>query len=169
MSSFPRLLLVAAFGAVIAPVCLAWGLQHTGAVGASLLLNFEAAFTVLFGWLLFREHIGGRVGLALGLMGAAGACLVYRASSNDVGWGAIAIAPATIAWALDNALTRPMADLDPTQVVRWKASFGAILSFALSSLVRQPFPPLRGAMVLLACGALGYGLSLRFYLRAQRL
>jgi len=168
MSSFPRLLLVAAFGAVIAPMCLAWGLQRTGAVGASLLLNFEAAFTVLFGWVFFHEHVGWRVGLALALMVAAGACLVYGASSGGIGWGAIAIVVATLAWALDNALTRPMADLNPTQVVRWKASFGALFSFALSSIVRQPFPPVRNAVVLIACGALGYGLSLRFYLRAQR-
>jgi drug/metabolite transporter (DMT)-like permease len=168
MSSFPRLLLVAAFGAVVAPVCLAWGLQHTGAVGASLLLNFEAAFTVLFGWWFFREHVGRRVGLALALMAVAGGCLVYRGSSNGFGWGAIAIVGATVAWALDNALTRPLADLDPTQVVRHKASFGALFSFALSSIVRQPFPPLRDGLVLLACGALGYGVSLRFYLQAQR-
>ena len=167
-SALPRLLLVAAFGAVIAPVCLVWGLQRTGAVGASLLLNFEGAFTVLLGWLLFREEVGRRVGFALVLMAVAGACLVYRASSESFGWGAMAIVAATLAWALDNSLTRPLADLDPTQVVRWKASFGALLSFALTSLVGQPFPPLRNAVVLLACGALGYGVSLRFYLRAQR-
>jgi drug/metabolite transporter (DMT)-like permease len=168
IESLPRLLLVAIFGAVIAPVCLAWGLQHTGAVGASLLLNFEAAFTVLFGWLLFHEHVGRRVGLALALMAGAGACLVYRGSADGIGWGAIAIVAATLAWAFDNALTRPMADLNPTQVVRWKASLGTLFCFALSSIIRQPFPPLGSALVLLGCGALGYGLSLRFYLRAQR-
>ncbi len=168
MGSLPRLLLVAMFGAVIAPVCLAWGLQHTGAVGASLLLNFEAAFTVLLGWWLFHEHVGRRVIVALTLMAGAGACLVYRASSDGIGWGAIAIVAATLAWALDNTLTRPMADLDPTQVVRWKASLGTLFTLALSSVIREPFPSLQNALVLLACGALGYGISLRFYLRAQR-
>jgi drug/metabolite transporter (DMT)-like permease len=168
MSALPRLSLVAAFGAVLAPVCLAWGLQRTGALGASLLLNFEGAFTVVLGWLLFREEVGRRAGLALVLMAAAGACLVYRAGSGGFGWRAIAIVVATFAWALDNTLTRPLADMNPTQVVRWKASFGALFSFALAGIIGQPFPPLRNALALLGCGALGYGLSLRFYLRAQR-
>jgi drug/metabolite transporter (DMT)-like permease len=166
--SLPRLLLVAVFGAVLAPMCLAWGLQRTGAVGASLLLNFEGAFTVFFGWLLFHEQVGKRVGFALGLMAVAGACLVFGASAGTFGWGAVAIIVATLAWALDNALTRPLADLDPTQVVRWKASLGALFSFAVSSIVHQPFPSFRNALLLLACGALGYGVSLRLYLRAQR-
>jgi drug/metabolite transporter (DMT)-like permease len=167
-SSLPRLFVVAMFGAFVAPVCLAWGLQRTGAVGASLLLNLEAAFTVLLGWLLFREHVGRRAGAALALMAVAGACLVFRASPEGFGWGAIAIVAATLAWSFDNALTRPLADLDPTQVVRWKGSFGTLASFALLAFVRQPLPPLRHAIALLACGAVGYGVSLRFYLRAQR-
>jgi drug/metabolite transporter (DMT)-like permease len=167
-SSVPRLLLVAAFGAFLAPVFLAWGLQHTGAVGASLLLNFEGAFTVLLGWLVYREEVSRRVGLALVLMAAGGACLVYRASSEAFGWGAMGIVAATLSWALDNTLTRPLADLDPTQVVRWKASLGALFSLALAGVVRQPFPRIPSALALLGCGAIGYGLSLRFYLRAQR-
>jgi len=169
LGSLPRLLVVAIFGAVVAPACLAWGLQHTGAVGASLLLNFEAVFTVLFGWVFFHEHVGRRLTLALALMTGAWVCLVYPANVGGIGWGALAIVGATLAWALDNALTRPMADLSPTGVVRWKASLGTVFSFALSSTVfRQPFPSLRSAVVLLLCGALGYGISLRFYLRAQR-
>ena len=84
-SSLPRLLFVALFGAVAAPVCLAWGLQHTGAVGASLLLNLEAAFTVLLGWLVFREHVGRRVKAALALMAVANACLMLHASTDSFG------------------------------------------------------------------------------------
>ncbi len=36
-----RLITVALLGAVLAPVSLAWGLQHMSAMKASLLLNFE--------------------------------------------------------------------------------------------------------------------------------
>src|SRR3954464_5174633 len=50
----PRLVSVALLGAVAAPVCLIWGLQRTDAVSASLLLNFEAAFTVLLAWGVHR-------------------------------------------------------------------------------------------------------------------
>ena len=39
-----------------------------------------------------------------------------------------------------------------------------MLSFAM----HQPFPRFRATLALLACGATGFGLSLRFYLLAQR-
>ena len=164
-----RLTLVAFVGAVFAPACLAWGLQRTSGSGASLLLNFEAVFTVLLAWRLYREPIGRRVGLALILMLAGGACLVVAGkSSAHFGWGAGAVVLATFGWALDNALTRPLADLNPTQVVRWKAGLGATFGLLLSLVLNQPFPEKANMLGLLLCGATGYGLSLRFYLLAQR-
>ncbi len=76
-----RVLAVALAGALFAPACLAWGLQHTSGASASLLLNFEAAFTVLLGWRLYHEHLGRRIVLALTLMLAGGACLVARTAN----------------------------------------------------------------------------------------
>src|SRR6185312_5880553 len=51
----PRLVAIALAGAVIAPACLAWGLQRTSAVSGSLMLNLEAVFTALLARALFRE------------------------------------------------------------------------------------------------------------------
>jgi drug/metabolite transporter (DMT)-like permease len=166
----PRLFWVAVLGAVMAPIALAWGLQHASATSASLLLNFEAVFTVLLGRLFFGEHMGTRVTLAVTLMVLAGTCLVLagRTDVGGVGWGAIAIVLATLCWAMDNALTKPLADLDPTEVVRWKAALGAALGLGLSLALRQHFPDGISAIALLACGATGYGASLRLYLLAQR-
>jgi drug/metabolite transporter (DMT)-like permease len=165
----PRLLLVALVGAVLAPVCLTWGLQRTDAVSASLLLNFEAVFTVLLAWLVHRESIGRRVALALGFMAVGGGLLVAAgARSAGFGVGAFAVVLATFGWALDNTLARPLAELSPPQVVQWKGALGATLSFALAFGSHQPFPQAAPLCGLLLCGATGYGLSLRFYLRAQR-
>ncbi len=165
----PRLVAVAVLGALVAPVCLAWGLHHTSAATASLLLNLEALFTVLLAFVLYREPIGGRVLAAVALMVGGGACLVLEgARGGSVGLGALAVVFATLGWALDNTLTRPLSGLDPTEVVRWKAALGAALGFALAWTEHAPFPPARDAVALLACGAVGYGLSLRLYLRAQR-
>ena len=165
-----RLLLVALVGAVIAPICLTWGLQHTTATSASLLLNFEAIFTVVLAWLVYREPIGRRVVLALVVMGIGGGLLVLgsTAARSGFGWGTVAVMLATVGWAVDNTLTRPLADLNPTQVVRWKGALGAAVGVVLSLALRQPFPRLPAMLALLACGATGYGLSLRFYLLAQR-
>ncbi len=165
-----RLVLVAFMGGLVAPVLLTWGLQRTTATNGSLLLNFEAIFTVVFAWLFFRERIGPRVAMAMTLMVAGGVWLVMSgvARVGGLGLGAIAVVLATMAWALDNTLTRPLADLDPTEVVRWKGTLGAGAAATLSVILHQPFPRLDATLALLACGATGYGVSLRLYLLAQR-
>jgi drug/metabolite transporter (DMT)-like permease len=166
-----RLVAVALLGAVAAPVSLAWGLQRTSGVTASLLLNLEAVFTVMLARLVWREPIGARVALAASAMVGAGALLVTagRTDSAVGGWGALAVVAATIAWAADNVFGRPLADRDPTRVVLAKGALGAALSLSLGRLQGESAPPWGAAVGLAAAGAVGYGASLRLYLRAQRL
>jgi drug/metabolite transporter (DMT)-like permease len=179
----PRLAVVSLLGAVVAPVCLAWGLQRTSGVTASLLLNLEALFTVLLARALWAEPIGPRVAAALAAMIGGGALLiaggrapVIDASSmgSFVGRaggqleGALAVVAATLAWAGDNVVARPLADRDTAHVVLVKASLGAAVSLVLGRALGEPWPPLPAAFALAACGAIGYGASLRLYLRAQR-
>ena len=165
-----RLIGVAAAGAVVAPVALSWGLQRTGSMSASLVLNFEALFTVLLARALFKEPIGWRVGVAIGLMLTSGALLATQASGNRaVGIaGLLAVVVATLAWAVDNTLTRPLAQLDPVRVVLWKGSIGAAVTLTMALVRQEPPPRWTAAGALLLCGASGYGLSLRLYLLAQR-
>ena len=111
-----------------------------------------------------------RVALALVLMVAGGALLVTggREFAVGAGWGAAAVLAASFGWAADNTLTRPLADLDPTSVVLGKGAFGAALSSAVALLLHERLPGPVDAATLLACGAVGYGASLRLYLLAQR-
>lgn len=164
-----RLALVALLGAVVAPVLLAWGLRRSGAAEASLCLNFEAVFTIGLAWLLFREPVGWRVLFAALLMFLGGLVVALAPGlPHQGGAGLLAVVGATLAWAADNTLTRPLAELDPRAVVRTKAGLGALLALALSLVLGEPRPSAAGALGLLAVGAVGYGLSLRLYLRAQR-
>jgi drug/metabolite transporter (DMT)-like permease len=166
-----RVAVVALLGAVVAPVALAWGLQRTSGITASLLLNLEAIFTVLLARALWREPIGGRVALAVTAMVAGAALLIVqgRAVSVAAGWGALAVAGATLAWAGDNVVGRPLADRDPTRVVLAKGTLGAALSFALARAAGERWPAWGAVAALAATGAVGYGASLRLYLRAQRI
>jgi drug/metabolite transporter (DMT)-like permease len=167
---FPRLLAIAFFGAALAPALFAWGLQRVSATYGSLLLNGEAVFTVGLAALLHHEHVGRRVALAVLLMFAGGAVTVAGASSTgSVGLlGSLAVVAAVFSWALDNVLTRPFADLDPAAVVRVKALGGVLLTGALAFSCGEPRPGWTPIIGLLACGATGYGVSLRLYLLAQR-
>ncbi|MBL8741370.1 MAG: EamA family transporter [Myxococcales bacterium] len=166
-----RVAAVALFGALLAPASLAWGLQNTGALSASLLLNLEAVFTVALAAILYREPVGRRVMLAVGLMLAGGALLALRsqASGGASLLGVVAVLGASLGWALDNTLTRPLSDFDPRGVVLGKAVIGSALALATAAVLGEPLPSWSGAAGIFACGATGYGLSLRLYLGAQRI
>ena len=83
-------------------------------------------------------------------------------------WGLLAVMLATVAWGVDNTLSRGVADRDPGQVVLVKAVLGSACTLTLATLFDEPIPLVTTAMGLVAVGATGYGLSLRFYLLAQR-
>jgi drug/metabolite transporter (DMT)-like permease len=165
-----RLGLIAGFGAFLAPVLLAFGLGRTSGTTASLLLNLEAVFTVLFAVGLYGEHVGRRVTLAVTAIAAGGALSIlgrWGSGSAEI-VGLLAVAAATACWAADNALSRPLADLDGSQVVFGKGVLGASLSLAIALVRVEPRPGVGAAVILFACGFLGYGASLRLYLLAQR-
>ncbi|MGH7271246.1 MAG: EamA family transporter, partial [Polyangiaceae bacterium] len=169
-ADIPRLVGIAILGAAVAPACLAWGLHRTSATSASLLLNFEAVFTVLLARVFHHEPIGKRVGLAVALMIAACA-LLLRSSAPDVGsigLGMIPVLYAALGWACDNTLMRPLADADPSRVAFWKSALGALASASIAFATLERLPSLGAVLGLLVCGAIGYGASLRLYLLAQR-
>jgi drug/metabolite transporter (DMT)-like permease len=165
-----RLLAMAGFGAVIGPVALAWGLQRTSGTSASLMLTLEALFTALLAWRLYRETMDGRVWTAMLLLLAGGTVLILDQGRSGTAqlWGLIAVALATAAWGIDNTLSRALAERDPGQVVLFKALLGSAATAVLAFTWREPLPSAATSIALFAVGATGYGLSLRFYLLAQR-
>ncbi len=165
-----RLIAMAAFGAVVGPVALAWGLQRTSGTSASLMLTLEALFTAVLAWRLYHERMDRRVGIAMLLLLAGGACLVLdqgRAGATS-GLGLLAVALATAAWGVDNTLSRALAERDPSQVVLAKSAMGASFSGLVAFGLGETRPDAVAAAGLLLVGATGYGLSLRLYLLAQR-
>lgn len=167
---WPILLLMAIFGAAAAPALLAWGLQRTSATSASLALTLEAVFTLLLAHWCYRESLDRRVALAMALLTTGGALLLLDRADGGNGQllGLLAVVTATAAWAVDNTLSRHLADADPGQVVLGKAGLGAASALGIGYLSGEAWPLWPTALALSAIGAIGYGLSLRFYLLAQR-
>lgn len=166
----PRLLAVALCGAVLGPVAMAWGLQRTSGAGASLMLTLEALFTAMLAWRLYGETMDQRVWAAVLLLLAGGITLVMAQGQGGGSqtWGLLAVMLATAAWGMDNALSRALAERDPGQVVLAKAALGVTATTCLALVTREPMPGAASTIGLLLVGATGYGLSLRFYLLAQR-
>lgn len=169
-SDAPRLALMALFGAAVGPVALAWGLQRTSGAGASLMLTLEAVFTAALARLCYHETLDRRVILAMALLTLGGMALVLDRAEGGASQmlGLLAVMVATAAWGVDNTLSRALATRDPGQVVMFKGTIGAIATTLLAPVVGEPVPGPWPAVALLAVGATGYGLSLRFYLLAQR-
>ena len=169
-SDWPRLFAMAGTGAVVGPVALVWGLQHTSGSSASLMLTLEAVFTAVLAWRWYGETLDKRVVLAVLLLLSGGVGLVIE--QGTLGqvqlWGLLAVMLATVAWGVDNTLSRGVADRDPGQVVLIKAALGSLCTGALAVLFNEPAPLAMTAIGLVTVGATGYGLSLRFYLLAQR-
>lgn len=169
-SDFPRIAAMAGFGAVIGPVALAWGLQRTSGSSASLMLTLEALFTASLAWILYGETMDLRVITAMLFLLAGGVALVLEQGMRGDAQlsGLLSVLIATIAWGIDNTISRDVADRDPGQVVLAKATLGAAATAVIALLYREPTPALTAAVALLLIGATGYGLSLRLYLLAQR-
>lgn len=162
-----RICVAGALGACLAPALFAWGLARVSGSTGSLLLTSETVATVVLARMVLGERVSGRIAIAV-VMIISGTVVLAGLSGRANVAGAIAIVLATIAWAADNVITRPLADVDSVGVVRWKSAMGATLSIVVG-LVREGVPKLSlvAAALLLVAGALGYGLSLRAYLAAQ--
>jgi drug/metabolite transporter (DMT)-like permease len=153
---------MAGTGAVIGPVALVWGLQHTSGSSASLMLTLEAVFTAVLAWRWYGETMDKRVIGAVLLMPAGGVVLVIEQGAwGPVQlWGLLAVMLATVAWGVDNTLSRGVADRDPGQVVLVKATLGALCTLFLATGLDEPVPRATTAMGLVAVGAKGLWLEL---------
>jgi len=164
-----RLGLVALLGAVCAPALLVAGLARTDGATASLVLVWEAPFTVVLARLFFREHLGRRVLAAIGLVTLGALVLASGAAARGSATGVVLVAAAALSWALDNLLSRTLADADPGLVVAFKGACGGGAAAFTALVAREAWPTAGRVAALWAIGAAGYGLSLQLYLRAQAL
>src|SRR5262249_31765725 len=107
---------------------------------------------------------------AVALICFGGMLLPLRTSRADFrgGAGLALVAAATLAWALDNTLSRPLAARRSTSVIAWKSIVGVVLSTSLAFIAKDPWPAIGNTLGLFACGVFGYGLSLKLYVLAQR-
>src|SRR5215510_5825458 len=155
-------------GGVLAPPLLLWGLARSPAVTTALLLNLEVVFTVLLAGIVFHEHLGTRISVAAILMAAGGVVLGWAPGDPAIALGAAAVAAACLLWALDNNLTRLIAEGDPLLIVQIKGLVAGTVNVVLALATGQSVPPSGTIAFGLALGAVSYGTSLVLYILAMR-
>lgn len=155
-------------GGVVGPILLMVGLRATAASTASLLLNLEGVLTALLAWFVFRENFDRRIAAGMAAIVTGGVVLAWGDPAGP-GLGALAIAGACLAWALDNNLTRRVAAADPLQVAGIKGLVAGLVNGAIGLAVTRAQLP-RPSVILAAAvvGSLGYGVSLTLFVRALR-
>jgi drug/metabolite transporter (DMT)-like permease len=158
-----------AFGGALGPFLLMYGLRVTDAASASLILNLEGVFTALLAWYAFKENFDRRIAIGMALIVAGGVVLSTGPALRAAGIvGPMAIAGACLAWALDNNLTRKVANNDAMMVACIKGLVAGTTSVALALRYGAHWP---SAALLLRAGLVGfvsYGLSLTLFVLALR-
>jgi drug/metabolite transporter (DMT)-like permease len=153
---------------VLAPPLLLWGLQRSSATTTALLLNLEVVFTVLLAGIVFNEHLGGRIAVAAFIMAAGGVVLGWTPGDPSIAAGTAAVTGACLLWALDNNLTRVIAEGDPLLIVEIKGLVAGAVNVLLA-LASGQAPPAAGTIAFgLALGAVSYGTSLVLFILAMR-
>jgi len=156
-------------GGVIAPISLMIGLTKTSGFSASLLLNLEGLTTALIAVLIFKENAGMRLWAALACMTFAGIFLTWDPSRGKFTLaGPLFIFLAMIGWGLDNNFTRNISDKNPVQITKLKGLFAGLISLAIVFILGIKTSLHPRLIFALLIGALCYGLSLVFFIKALK-
>jgi drug/metabolite transporter (DMT)-like permease len=168
-SDAPWLAGAIAAGGIVGPVLLMFALALGPAAPSSLLLNLEGVFTALLAWLVFREHVHGRIAAGMAAITTGGLMLSWDTSAPSVvDRAALLVVGACAAWAIDNNLTRRVSHGDPVQVAAIKGCVAGAVNLAIALARGAALPPATVALTAASVGLLGYGVSLTLFVLALR-
>lgn len=169
-SEWPWLIGAIAFGGVLGPVALMFGLTLTSGATASLMLNLESVLTAVLAWVVFKENADRRIVAGMLAIVAGGLLLAWpQNSAQPQGWiGPLAVALACVCWAIDNNLTRKVSASDALFIAGIKGLVAGGVNGALALLLGAKLPHMTVLGPALIVGFLGYGISLVLFVLALR-
>ena len=154
---------------IAAPIFLMIGLKMTSAANVSLLNNFEIVATTLIALLIFKEPIGRRLWGAILLIVISSIILsVEDISSFSFSLGSVFVLLACTCWGLENNCTRKLSVKDPLQVVIIKGFGSGTGSLIIALISKERVNNISYIIAALILGFVAYGLSIFFYIYAQR-
>jgi drug/metabolite transporter (DMT)-like permease len=154
---------------VAAPIFLLLGLSMTSAANASLLNNFEIVATSIIAFAVFKEKISARLWLGIAFVMLSCTLLSFEgAESFSVSYGSLFILLACVCWGIENNCTRALSSKDPQQIVTIKGIFSGLGSLIIALIVGERAENLWSVVLVLILGFVSYGLSIFFYVYAQR-
>ncbi len=155
---------------IAAPIFLLLGLKSITAANASLLNNFEIVATAIIALVIFKEKISAR--LWAGIVFIVGSCVLLSVEDISLfrfSYGSIFILLACICWGFENNCTRKISSKDPLQIVLLKGVFSGLGSVVIGLCINEKISNIWSVFAVLGVGFVAYGLSIFFYVYAQRL
>ena len=154
---------------IAAPIFLMIGLTKCSAANASLLNNFEIVATSLIALFIFREAINKKLWSAIVLVTISSILLSFEnMSSLEFSWGSLFVLLACICWGFENNCTRMLSSKNPAQIVIIKGIGSGCGALVLSLIIGEFYFHLGYIILALLLGFVAYGLSIYFYIYAQR-
>ena len=154
---------------IAAPIALMVGISRTSAANASLLNNFEIVATALIARALFHEAISRTLMAGIALVTLSTILLSAQdISSFSLSAGSLFVLLACTCWGLENNCTRQLSGKNPLEIVTIKGLFSGLGSLGIALFIGEPLPALRYILPALCLGFVAYGLSITFYIYAQR-
>ena len=154
---------------IAAPILLLSGLRLSSAGTVALLGNFEIAATALLAMLIFREAVGKRLWIAIALITLASMILsVGDLSAVRLSPGSLLVLLACAVWGLENNCTRRLSGKSPMQIVILKGFGSGSGALILAFIFGKAAGPVLYILLAAVLGFVAYGLSIYFYVKAQR-
>ena len=155
---------------IAAPISLLFGLTMTTAANASLLNNFEIVATAVIALLIFKEAISARLWLGILFVTASCTLLSFEdISSLQFNKGSLFVLLACVLWGIENNCTRKPSSKDPLEIVMVKGVFSGLGSVMIGLFCGERIHHLWAIPLVLLLGFVAYGLSIYYYVYAQRL
>lgn len=154
---------------IAAPVLLMLGLERTNSANASLLNNFEIVATSLIAFSAFREALSRRLTLAIVLVTGASVLLSFEGEGSfRFHSGSLLVLAASCCWGLENNCTRMLSNKSSVQITTVKGICSGLGSLVIAFVIGESLPPILWICGTLLLGFVAYGLSINFYIKAQK-
>ncbi|MBQ9067469.1 MAG: DMT family transporter [Eggerthellaceae bacterium] len=154
---------------IVAPILLMVGINLGTASNASLLGNFEIVATTVVALAVFKEAVSRKLWFAIGLITLASIILSFGGTESlSFSYGSLFVLAATVCWGFENNCTRMLSSKDTYQIVVLKGIFSGLCALGIALVMGEHLPAMRYIALAMLLGFVAYGLSIFFYVRAQR-
>lgn len=155
---------------IAAPIFLLLGLKTTSSSSAALLNNFEIVATSIIALMIFKEKISYRLWFGIAFITLSCFLLSFdNLSSFEFSFGSLFILLACVCWGFENNCTKKISSKDPLEIVFLKGIFSGLGSIIIGLCIGERITVLWSVFATLLVGFIAYGLSIFFYVYAQRI